>query len=510
MGLFGFGKKNKRNAGETEQESFAAVEREADTFEPGDLMFEIDGVHPWNEQGSVLIGRMTGGELLPGTRVSYHGADGKRVFDCTVETVEQGGRALKKGSACCFGVYGPVFSLVVPDFAPNAFCVGNTIRRRAGEEALSPVLEAFEACRMTKERTQAVQETLRGEELTEEACASFSIQELICALSFVRTEEKNAEEDAEAEEWKRRSGLLYSCMLEKIKSADAVYMTFDKATGFPFYNNGMVDLYSRKEYAELAVLYDQEMFRELEVRELTVLPAEVRFPDGPSAEEQPDKRIPAFAMLYYLGMERVMIDNGFYRALIGRAEVLPPPDYTGKPEAQIPVINPALRTRMLDFFGEVRWKVSYDKRTEVLQTKEQAMLAEVAKSRLLVPMRCEGTMQKKPGENQLVLGKGAKLLFAAIKNTAGESYTPVFTDITEFAKLYPMKEWGATVMTIRDVINVNKGVGIAVNPAGENLVLKERAITAIRELLDGPKEQERAQEDMEQEGTEQEDTKQKA
>ncbi len=309
----------------------------------------------------------------------------------------------------------------------------------------------------------------------------------------MRTEEKNAEEDAEAEEWKRSSGLLYSCMLEKIKSADAVYMTFDKATGFPFYNNGMVDLYSRKEYAELAVLYYQEMFRELEVRELTVLPAEVRFPDGPSAEEQPDKRIPAFAMLYYLGMERVMIDNGFYRALIGRAEVLPPPDYTGKPEAQIPVINPALRTRMLDFFGEVRWKVSYDKRTEVLQTKEQAMLAEVAKSRLLVPMRCEGTMQKKPGENQLVLGKGAKLLFAAIKNTAGESYTPVFTDIT-----------------IRDVINVNKGVGIAVNPAGENLVLKERAITAIRELLDGPKEQERAQEDMEQEGTEQEDTKQKA
>ncbi len=489
MGLFGFGKKNRRNTGEAEQESAVLAEREKDSFGPGDMIFEIEGVYPWKDQGSVLTGRMTGGELLPGTKVSYLGANGRRVFDCTVQSVEQGGHPVKKGSVCSFGVFGPVFSLIIPNFAPNAFCVGNTVVcRRAAEEELSPLLEAYEACRLTKEREEAVREIIRKDGLTEEDCAPFDIQELILSLWYARNAEKQAQ-DEEVEEWKRRSKLLYSCLLEKIKSADAVYMTFDKATNFPFFNNGMVDVYSRREYAELAVLYYKEMFRELEVREVAVLPAEK--PMQPPAEgQQPDKRIPAFAMLYYLGMERVLIDNGFYRAMIGRGEVLPPPDYTGKPEAQIPVTNPALRTRMLDFFGEARWNVNYEKRGEVLQAKEQAMLTEVTKSKLIVPMRYEGAVQKKPGGNQLVFGKGTKLTFAAIKNTTGESYTPAFTDITEFSKLYPIREWGAMVMTIKDVISISKGVGIAVNPAGENLVLKERAISAIQELLDGQKEPE--------------------
>ena len=141
MGLFGFGKKNRRNTGGAEQESAVLAEREKDSFGPGDMVFEIEGVYPWKEQGSVLTGRMTGGELLPGEKVSYLGANGRKIFDCTVQSVEQGGRPVKKGSVCSFGAFGPVFSLIIPDFAPNAFCVGNTVvcRRGAGVELLGIV-----------------------------------------------------------------------------------------------------------------------------------------------------------------------------------------------------------------------------------------------------------------------------------------------------------------------------------------------------------------------------------
>ena len=80
MGLFGFGKKNKqgRESAFEEQDSI----KEQDTpFRAGDMVFEIGSVHPWKEQGSILVGKMMGGELLPGTKISYLGQNGRRIFD---------------------------------------------------------------------------------------------------------------------------------------------------------------------------------------------------------------------------------------------------------------------------------------------------------------------------------------------------------------------------------------------------------------------------------------------
>ena len=42
--------------------------------------------------------------------------------------------------------------------------------------------------------------------------------------------------------------------------------------------------------------------------------------------------------------------------------------------------------------------------------------------------------------------------------------------------MYQPKDWGAAVVSISDVIGINKGDGIVVNPMGENLILKEKAI----------------------------------
>lgn len=479
MGLFGFGKKNKQGRESTfEEQEQESVKEQDISFQAGDMIFEIGSVHPWKEQGSILVGKMMSGELLPGTKISYLGQNGRRIFDCTVETIEQNGHAVKKASACWLGIYGPVFSLIIKDFAPNAFQGGNQLVRRieTGEET-SPVLTAYEDCRMTKEQEGAVRAVIGKDSLEEEELKELSIQEIIFALACTRDQSNLCKDDAEqAAKWKEKGDKLYPCLLEKIKTADAVYLTFDKNTGFPFYNNGIVEVYSKRQYAELAVLYYKEQFRELEVHELSVKPET-------ESSKEPDKRIPAFAMLYYLGMERVLVDNGMYRALIGRGDILPPPDYSGLPQTQVPVSNPVLRARMLDFFGEARWKVNYEKRAEVLQAKELAMLSELTNSKLLIPMRYDGTAQKKPGENQIVFTKDTKLMFAVITNAAGENYTPVFTDFTEFGKVYPAKDWGAAVVTIADAIRVNQGVGISVNPTGENLVLKEKAIEAIKGIL---------------------------
>lgn len=544
MGLFGFGKKkqaepNKKvgeGAGEafldsddnitdhiggtdnlTESGSDDSIQgmgavNEADIFwGRGDFAFEIQKVLAYKERGSVLIGRALSGKLLPDEKVAYMDRDGHVVFNCAVGGIEQGGFKVKRASVCQFGLLGPTFTLIIPDFAPNAFKEGNFLHQKLAEgEELSGVLKAFEDCRLSLSREEEIRCSVGGgigggqQEASEpsqeeilQSCKDYSVQEMIFALTYLRDMGNRAKavggEEAK-EAWKKKADAVYRAMLEKLRGLETVYLTIDKNTNFPFYNGGFVDVYTREEYAKLAVLFYAEQFRELEVVALPVANPQLLKPE--------ERKLPAFVLLYYLGMERVLVDNGLYRAAISRGDVLPPPDFSDKPNTVVPVTNPALRTRIIDFFGEARWKVNYEKRGEVLQGKERAMLTEVARAKFLIPMKYEGAAKPDPNTNQIVFNKDTKLMFAAVKNTAGESYTPVFTDFVEIGKMYQPKDWGAAVVSISDVIGINKGNGIVVNPMGENLILKEKAIGAVKEIVEALKENARKAKEQEEKGDE--------
>ena len=128
MGLFSFGKKKAAQIHEdveiTEEEGKEASP-EGSFWNRGDFVFEIQRVLPYKEQGSALIGRVHSGELLPDVKLSYTDKNGRAIFNCTVGSIEQNGIKAKKASACQFGLYGPTFTLIIPDFAPYAF-VENT------------------------------------------------------------------------------------------------------------------------------------------------------------------------------------------------------------------------------------------------------------------------------------------------------------------------------------------------------------------------------------------------
>jgi len=499
MGLFSFGKKKAAQIHEdveiTEEEGKEASP-EGSFWNRGDFVFEIQRVLPYKEQGSVLIGRVHSGELLPDVKLSYTDKNGRAIFNCTVGSIEQNGIKAKKASACQFGLYGPTFTLIIPDFAPNAFVEKNFLYQKALEGEISPILEAFERCRLSRERESQICSQIEAK-MEEGAENDYSVQEMIFALTHIRDMGNISKSQGEEQNtWKETSTALYQKMLEKLRKLDKVYLTIDKNTNYPFLNNGFVDVYTREEYAQLAVLFYQEQFRELEVRAMPVLGAELlKQEEGKPLAAQ----LPAFVLLYYLGMENILLDDGLYRVALSRGDVLPPPDHKGKPEIAIPVTNPALRRRILDFFGEARWKVNYEKRAAVLQAKEHAMLAEVARAKLLIPMKYEGAAQPASGMHQIVFDKDTKLMFAAIKNTAGENFTPVFTDFLELGKMYQPKDWGAAVISILDAIRINKGEGIAINPAGENLILKEKAIAALTEIMEQQKRQREAEEAAAQE-----------
>ncbi len=468
MGLFNSWKKKDKQ----EEELLKDVREEAVSVgvfgNPADFVCEIKEVLPLKDHGSVVLGEVLYGEVTPGSKVAYTTENGRAILNCTVQAIEQTNVKVKKASACYFGVAGPIFSFVIPEFAPNAFQKGNYLYQKAEEEKeLTEIQKKYEECRLSRERKQELTAFAGQAEFTQEKIDALSIQEMIFTLYTNRVlgQQAGAGNDPE-HPMKKKETMLYDSMLARIRNAEEIYMLYNKDTNYPFVNLGMVDMFSKREYAELAVMYYAEQFRNLEVRAMKPMPT------------RDAKEAPILILLYYLGLERIMLDNGFSRAMVQRSALLPPPDYSKLAPNQVPVENPQLRSKILDFFQEIRWKVNYEGRPEVARAKEDAMLKEIAAARFMVPMKYEG-MSLKPGENQLKIKQDTKLMFAAVKNNEGEAFSPAFTDMPEFGRLYSDGEWAGMALPFAEVVRLAAGKGIVINPAGENLVLNPKAVEAV-------------------------------
>ena len=75
---------------------------------------------------------------------------------------------------------------------------------------------------------------------------------------------------------------------------------------------------------------------------------------------------------------------------MNRSDFLEDPSEEKGAELPVPVSNPALRFEMADLLGEVRWPVSYPEREEKIAAKKNAVLNELVKSKLLVPVKYNG------------------------------------------------------------------------------------------------------------------------
>ena len=128
----------------------------------------------------------------------------------------------------------------------------------------------------------------------------------------------------------------------------------------------------------------------------------------------------------YLGMERILVDNGSYQLIVKRADILPSAAETAAKDA-VPVCNPSFRFAMADFLEETRWHVDDPEREENIKTKNERMMKELKKARFLVPMKYEGGALKR-GENHISLSKGGSMTFPKVQNNKGTYFLPLFTD----------------------------------------------------------------------------------
>lgn len=231
-------------------------------------------------------------------------------------------------------------------------------------------------------------------------------------------------------------------------------------------NEGYVDIYSKKKFAEDAVDYYMQQFRKLHVVEF--------HKDNTGLQDN----ISIYAYLYYLGMEEIMIDNGKYRVTVKREEILPSPEYKNVPEISVPIVNPMLRFSINDFMGEAGWRVSYPEKQENVTQKENKMIQEICTSKYLIPMKYAGENVEKD-ENKIIFKEGGKLNFPKIMNTENKFFTPIFTDWLEFHKTYDRNEWQGMIVTIKDAVTIGASDDIVINPHGENLILNQNSIKEI-------------------------------
>ena len=474
---------------------FSNKKTQADGFS-----FAVDEVYALKEGKSVVVtGKMTEGKVTPGTAAICLDSEGKPAFHCVIKGIEQGTQLMKMASADMKGTYGPHYGFkldgavkedvpkgavlvpvtdelleVVSETEEPAFKAtpapkvidfnrisGLTMEDLQGvpeenENDLEAVKKAGErdenlAALLPKKREDELSALVAGEgTLSEALLVPLSVKE--CIFMICRLQQMN--EQSEMPDYNEKGQLLYDAVVEKLKMSSSLYILLDKSTGLPYIIEGTVDVYSEEILAKHALhFYENQYHKSLILKEV------------PKKNSGLPGRISLFAWLYYLGMEKLLINNGSYQLLMNRSDFLEDPSEEKGAELPVPVSNPALRFEMADLLGEVRWPVSYPEREEKIAAKKNAVLNELVKSKLLVPVKYNGDLNV--GQNSLSAEQGQGLILPRITNKQKKAFLPLFTD------------WGCVVFSMADAIRATGGDNIVINPLAENLVLDREDIKEI-------------------------------
>ncbi|MGN0371309.1 MAG: SseB family protein [Enterocloster sp.] len=498
MGLFSFGKKHKEDGFEFIIEETFALKDKA---------------------GAVASGRLKRGRFSPGVMAVCLNEEGTPVLRCRIEGIEQGTKLMKIATSDNKGTYGnhyglklgnvtkeqiPVDGSLVPEteelldrlmeykkqqeaqaeeevsMAQAAQAEGNTGEKKPEEQAqegaekseqesaekqTAQKSRAASAGPLGRERERELAGILFRKEITGPMLDPLTIPEAIFLLGTL----KHFHSQSPIADYEKKGKTLYEAILGKLKKAPSLYVLIDEATNLPFVIGNTAEVYSGRELAEKSMEFYKTQFHKLHVQEI----------------KRGDSGLPGglglFSWMYYLGMERILVDNGGYKFLVDREALSPAPDFEKYKGPTVPVANPSLRFAVATFLEEARWLVTYPEREENLKVKKEAMIGELLKCRLLVPMKYQGGKLAQ-GENVIRLNQGGTMSFPKIETKGKKLFLPMFTDWPEFQKAYRKEEWSCMVFGLKEGMRIAGEDGIVINPLTENLVLHKEALDEIKKI----------------------------
>ncbi|WP_044915645.1 SseB family protein [Butyrivibrio sp. WCE2006] len=318
---------------------------------------------------------------------------------------------------------------------------------------------------LTDERKEEIGKLVYEEDLNQETIKFFSMQELL----FLLTVQEGYQKVSPIPGYETNHRKVYNEILGRVRDAKTLYVLFDSMTGYPFIDHGYINIYSSEEYATAAVNAFSKQFRKLIVRPCK----------ADNEAESASERRTFFDYLYYLGAENFIIDNGYYRAHFKRNEIVLAPGDWGNGGDKSPK-NPALVFSMLDFLGEVRWPVKYEKRDAVLTAKEMRMAKEAQAAHYIVPMQHEGPIEVLE-DGRYKFTADTKIRFPEIKSSDEKHFLPVFTDGIEFSKSFRNTEFKGAVFGFGDILKfVGDKNGIIINPSGQKVMIPRDRMLALQ------------------------------
>lgn len=270
---------------------------------------------------------------------------------------------------------------------------------------------------------------------------------------------------------------FHNVLLEKIKEAETLYIAYEKNTNSPYLDaDDRVWMFSKEAYAANARDYFMQQLLMLDMRKLNH-----------------GDILPKLAELHTLGLPKILLDNGQYHVELERDALLPPPDWSGVPEINIPVSNPGLQRAMIRFFQAMSTPdpdPDQNRKRSLLQALEAEMLEQLIQARYLLPMQLIEPNPSPPDEyGQKTIGAGATLQFGVLGGEGDTTWLPAFTDWAEFEKVYDKEVWSSNVAGYEDLLALSETMsGIVINCQGIPLRIDEnnkRMIEAFRNEQNG-------------------------
>lgn len=179
-----------------------------------------------------------------------------------------------------------------------------------------------------------------------------------------------------------------------------------------------------------------------------------------------------FSELFLFGIDGVRIyttEDVYFYVL---SEIVNRPDYSDRPENEKPLENPGVQLSMLYFMQEIRRKTA-DRNSKKLQDLEEEMLANILRSKFLIPIK-ESEVE---GET-----KGELLM---VKMNDGSMMVPIFSDGVVFTRFGATKQLKALIMSAERLAQMplpQAAQGFLINPNGVAVPLKKDYLEKLMPL----------------------------
>ncbi len=253
-------------------------------------------------------------------------------------------------------------------------------------------------------------------------------------------------QDYIAEYKKQKNADNLKKIITEVQSAEVLWIAFSPRT-----KNHYVDfvqgvpaafIFSEKEYGE-------QFCRHMKESGITI----------GIAQCSTENRLPMFTDLYRSGFEGVIIDNGKNYLFLEMGTIVNPPDYTGLPDGQRPVINGALLCSGNRFFQCLENK-------SVTPDKELNLLVDTYNAKYLVPTVGD------PQEGSITI--------PGLERSDGVKVVPFFTDIHEYRKYDMEGKHKIAVVSYEQIKSLCfDGQTVVINPMGFNYTLTKETCEAV-------------------------------